>query len=482
MEIPRPTRVLRGLAWSVLVSVVISGQTPRPADRVASARFAKKPISYAEATPVLKALPDSLPREFKGKSPAEIEAAWPGWVLRHDSEIRSRIERGDEDSLVNFWLFGTSFTRLAPARDSDIGGPGGLGQLGPQDGLAEVLRRRLDDLVNAMASPGVNGRIQFARQFVERKGLDPTTARGKVQVRQLLVAARDRAIAEYRADDRTLVNARNQPEANAEIAAYATIFRDRGLSSDTSVLADFAIEQTLRALKRDGIITGETVRRAAVVGPGLDVLNKADGHDFYPPQTIQPFALVDSLLRLELARDDLRITTFDLNPRVNDHLEQAVRSANAGKPYALYLPLARRERWTPDLMSYWSRAGDQIGEAEPADLLPDRQDVRLRALRVRPAVVQSIVSRDVNIVVERLEPMPTAERFDLVVATNIFVYYDPFEQALAVANIANMLRPGGVLLSNTLIVPTPPMRSSAAHAVITYSDRQYDHMFWYQRE
>lgn len=62
------------------------------------------------------------------------------------------------------------------------------------------------------------------------------------------------------------------------------------------------------------------------------------------------------------------------------------------------------------------------------------------------------------------------------------MYYDAFDQALAVANIGHMLRPGGVLISNTLVLPPPPMRQTAAHAVVTYSDRQYDHMFWYQRE
>jgi hypothetical protein len=35
-----------------------------------------------------------------------------------------------------------------------------------------------------------------------------------------------------------------------------------------------------------------------VIGPGLDVADKQDGFDFYPQQTLQPFALVDSLRRL----------------------------------------------------------------------------------------------------------------------------------------------------------------------------------------
>lgn len=471
------SRTFRDLASAVLVSAALSAQTSGPAGGSVPPPAGKAPVVYADARPILEALPDSLPAELKGKSRSEIEAAWPDWISHHDVEIRKRLERGDEDSLVNLWLFGTSFTRLPPARDAE------LAERGTQAGLANVVRRRLDDFINAIASPGTNERLRFARQFVEGKGLDPTTDAGKRRLGQLLMTARERAIAEFETYDRTLERARRQKDPSAEIAAYATIFRNRGLSSDTSVLADFAVEQTLRALRRDGVLATGSVRRVAVVGPGLDFLNKADGRDSYPQQSIQPFALVDSLLRLGLAdQRDLRVITFDLSPRVNQHLEMAVSNANAGQSYELYLPLAGRERWTPELVSYWERLGDQIGVEKKIDLPPDGQDTRIRALIVRPTVVQSVGPRDVNIVVERLEPLAAAERFDVVVATNVFVYYDPFEQALAAANVARMLRPAGVLLSNTLILPTPPMRSTAAHAVITYSDRQYDNMFWYQRE
>ena len=38
--------------------------------------------------------------------------------------------------------------------------------------------------------------------------------------------------------------------------------------------------------------------------------------------------------------------------------------------------------------------------------------------------------------------------FDLVIATNVFVYYDVLEQALAMANVEAMLKPGAFLLAN----------------------------------
>ena len=84
-------------------------------------------------------------------------------------------------------------------------------------------------------------------------------------------------------------------------------------------------------------------------------------------------------------------------------------------------------------------------------------------------------------VLERLE-LPEDEAFDLVIATNVLVYYGVFEQALAAANIASMLRPGGILLTNTAVLPTPPLEPSAQYLKVVYTPREYDELFWYRRE
>src|SRR5580704_15350859 len=41
-------------------------------------------------------------------------AAWDGWIMARDREIRSRIDRGVEDSISNLILFGTSYCKLPP--------------------------------------------------------------------------------------------------------------------------------------------------------------------------------------------------------------------------------------------------------------------------------------------------------------------------------------------------------------------------------
>ena len=85
------------------------------------------------------------------------------------------------------------------------------------------------------------------------------------------------------------------------LADQVTIFRDRGLASDTLLWINFAIDQALAEMKAAGALRPRSVRRVAIIGPGLDFADKQEGYDFYPQQTIQPFALIDSLGRAGLA-------------------------------------------------------------------------------------------------------------------------------------------------------------------------------------
>jgi hypothetical protein len=277
-------------------------------------------------------------------------------------------------------------------------------------------------------------------------------------------------------------NSRGQRnELFSEIAAHATLYKHRGLSSDTSLLSSFAIEATLDALESSGRLSGP-VRRVALVGPGLDVINKAAGHDFYPEQTIQPFTVIDSLVRLELAvSGTVTVTTFDVSPRVNQHLRTAEVRAHEG--YVLHLPLGGVDRWTPALMRYWERVGSGIGaNVQPLRAPASAGEVRVRAVRIRPDVVRRIIPRDLNIVTERLDTDGLEGPFDLVIATNVLAYYDTFEQSLAIANIGRMLKRGGALLTNQAVLPVPPMQPAVGQHRVTYSDRQFDHIFWYQRQ
>src|SRR5580692_8485751 len=94
------------------------------------------------------------------------------------------------------------------------------------------------------------------------------------------------------------------------------LLQDRGVSLDTGIFPNFSIEQALRDLKNRGVLREGQVARVAVIGPGLDFIDKnpESSYDYYPQQTLQPFALYDSLVRLRLARDNaLSMSILDIS-------------------------------------------------------------------------------------------------------------------------------------------------------------------------
>jgi hypothetical protein len=425
-------------------------------------------IPFADARASIEAHRAELPPDLKALDPSALETAWPGWVSKRNIEIRARLAQGDEDSIVNLWLYGTSFTKLPRVTDRTAA------QLVKPEAIQDLLLARLDDLVAALVRPGTNERLQFASDLVRHKGFDLTTAAGREKAEEYLVGIRERAIAEHE----RYLRAAESP------SAYPTLFSDRGLSTDTRLTASFAIDKALGALAASGRVSAGTVARVAIVGPGLDFTDKAEGYDFYPPQTIQPFALIDSLVRLQLATPaNLQITTLDLSPRVNRHLETARRRAATGSSYVVQLPLAKDQPMHeshPDLVAYWAQFGKTIGKAVPAAPPPAAaSDVQVRAIAVRPSIVTAVTPQDVDIIVERLND----QSFDLIVATNILVYYDAFEQSLALANISTMLKPGGFFLTNYPVNPLPPMETTASLITAVFFDTQRngDTIYGYQR-
>lgn len=118
--------------------------------------------------------------------------------------------------------------------------------------------------------------------------------------------------------------------------------------------------------------------------------------------------------------------------------------------------------------------------AEVAPITPPGvfKGLEARAVRIRPDVVLRMQPVDLNIVLERRN-LAEADRFDLMVATNIFIYYDAFERSLALENAGAMLKRGGLLLTNDRL-PEVPGGSMGLGGVI---DVQYNHdaVGWYRK-
>jgi hypothetical protein len=210
-----------------------------------------------------------------------------------------------------------------------------------------------------------------------------------------------------------------------------------------------------------GLLKPGSVRRIAIVGPGLDFANKEAGSDFYPPQTIQPFAVLDSLFRLGVADPaKVELFTLDISQEVNVHIGRARKSAAGGRSYVVQLPWNTERPMSDDyrasFIAYWKQLGNKSGEpVSPISVPSAAAGIKARAVKIRPGIVERITPLDMNVVYQRLAVSPD-QAFDMVVGTNIFLYYGEFEQSLARANVAAMLKPGGYLLSNDKLPDTVP--------------------------
>jgi len=158
---------------------------------------------------LLRSMAAAVPPQLETADAATFAPAWQAWVTAHDADIRKRLERGDADTIVNWLLFGTTFTghpRVALNQPS----------IGSTDAdlqhLSDLIAERTRDFVHALASPGQDERRQFARAFLEARGHRFETPPQLAEVERFLGGEVGRVIAESSryagelAADRTLAN------------------------------------------------------------------------------------------------------------------------------------------------------------------------------------------------------------------------------------------------------------------------------------
>ena len=390
-------------------------------------------MSLEAARPILQAMSAALPAELRA---GQLDAArWAQWLKTADAQVRHRLDAGEEDTLTNLLRFGVTFTNEYRIDDEYFL------RYGESTLVGSFAEHRAHDLIQALAAPGTNAGFREMRALLERHGFALKTAANRAAAQGYLLGNMARMHKDF-------LRAREQAKTNRP-----QMFQDRGISLDSNLWPDYDLDLQLRRMTAKGMLKPGSVRKVAIVGPGLDFLNKQDGVDFYPPQTVQPFAVLDSLLRLGLTDGGaIEIQTLDISPLVNAHIAAARKSAAAGQPYTVQLPWLAGGRWTAafrgQFIDYWQALGSRIGEPVAPIPVPEAlSGIETRAVRIRPAVVGRLKPVDMNIVYEVL-PAPPSEGFDLIMGTNIFLYYGAFEQSLARSNIASMLKAGGYLLSN----------------------------------
>ena len=341
---------------------------------------------------------------------------------------RTRVREGDLEHLVYYVLQSSHFTRL-PAIEPSISAKA----------LFEARKSRAFD---PMPSPAVEARFSAFLKAVDSSDRDARV----VYFRALLadaVPGRDRR-APLRAEYVRVMTfvygkeftSRGRPEATAGL------YRTRGLSTDTAVEAGYSVHVGLGVLK--ALEPSRRVRRVLIVGPGIDLAPRTGMLEVGPPQSYQPWAVIDALISLGLSTvDDLDLVGADINPRVVDHLRVS-RQAPPLLRLVSGLGESGAVAFSQDFRDYFGSLGRSVGSIRPGAKAPVGHLAKTVTVSRKAAAL--LRAEPLNIVTERLDQAP----FDLVIATNILPYFGDVELMLALANISAMLSPGGMLLHNEL--------------------------------
>jgi hypothetical protein len=380
-------------------------------------------------------------------------AGFPAFVERLRREHAVRIREGDLDHLVFYLLQSTHFTTRPPiepalsakavvealpasARERFLAGDKSLEPQVPRD-----VRARIAALVRALDSGDPNPRLAYFRALVQ--SIAPSRAgRDRVLAREYVRAMRFLYQKEFVAQ-----------RADRPVEAVEDLYRSRGLSTDTAVEAGYLVYLGLGVVR--SLEPARQIRRVLIVGPGLDLAPRTGLLEAGQPESYQPWAVIDALLSLGLARaDDLEVVGADINPRVVKHLRRS-----RTEPPRLHLVSGIAEtgtvRFSGEYRDYFTDLGRSIGRIGAAGRTARGHLEKVVA--VEPAVARTLEAAKLDVVTERLEAPP----FDLAIATNILPYFDDLELTLTIGNIAAMLAPAGVFLHNEV---RPSMQAIAAGA------------------
>ena len=212
-------------------------------------------MPYEEVQPIAMALKEAAPVELRRSEPDALAKAWPVWAARRSTVAQERMTRGDEDTLGNLIIFGTSFTAqprliqkdLAPMNPAAAKGSSSAGSdIGSFS--RKVFDARLDDFIRALEAPGTNDRLVYLRRLLERKNPGFSSTAGRAELRQYLIANLLRMLKEQQGYEKAIEEARRSGNSSTMLATSETLYRARGLSVDTALFPNYAVEESLKAI------------------------------------------------------------------------------------------------------------------------------------------------------------------------------------------------------------------------------------------
>lgn len=309
-------------------------------------------------------------------------------------------------------------------------------RLPPIEKLPASAASRLRNFINQIEKPTSDERLAYFKRFIQenRKSSDSPL--------QYLYAQYARAMRFLY--EKEFVS-RGITDPQSATAYIASLYQNRGHSTDTQVEANFAVYIALAVLKAE--IGSKRLNNVLIVGPGLDFAPRTDLIDVINPQSYQPFAVADALINLQLADPArLRIHCVDINDRVVSHLRRFPKQAV--KRLALLSGVADsgKRLLSAEYKRYFETLGRQIGTESPLDGLRREYGGHLKkTLLIRGQVADAVTVEKLNIVTERGEP---SAPYDLVVVTNVFPYFNSVELLLSLVNIEAVMGKGAYLIHN----------------------------------
>jgi len=340
---------------------------------------------------------DSLPEGLR-KYVAPDAAVFAQYQRENADSSAERLLRGEQEHLAYYILQARAFTKRPPIS------PG-------------AAAKDFHDH-DSVASPAVRDRMRDFLKELPKKSQDP-----RLLLWQKSLAAEQRTLPyldQCHAEAMRFVYAR-------EVTRERGLYRRRGFSLDSVMEAGY-IAWTGLAVVRD-LRKTEQFARALVVGPGLEFSSRVGFREDLPVQSVQPYLVLDAMLSLGLAVPAAaRVDCVDLNQRVVSVINDFSRRAPARLVLRETVGDEESRRW-------WESAGRKLG--------PSIRGTRAKSIEVKPEWLERVRAARMDLLTERV-----GGQYDVIVVTNLLLYFDNRQLGLALANLASMLRPGGVLIHN----------------------------------
>jgi len=157
-------------------------------------------VSFATAKPVLEALVNELPPQLKEPNEGKWKALGSTWGWCRSCASRARR------------------TRLQDSNDA-------------------LVQSRLDDLLRSLRNPGKNERLIFLQDVLRRRGTDPDSSAGYEKTKTFVLENLRRVVQEQATFQEQFNEATHENDQEAGLSKRSHLFRDRGISLDTTILS-----------------------------------------------------------------------------------------------------------------------------------------------------------------------------------------------------------------------------------------------------